>query len=124
MRNHERIQAPVPGRRLWLCRGGFERYLHEELMREKLNPRTLSDGAVECDDSTFIPVFGRCSFRVTAELEPKGTVEVWAVDGRAVQGIEAPPRETGPARLVLCAYGEGAVVSGGHPIGAPQRLRW
>src|SRR4051812_6658168 len=72
--------SPRPGRWLWTCRAGFEDFLCHELGRNGLKPRPLGAGAVECDRSDFVPVFGRAGFRVTEQLGTRGKVEGWTLD--------------------------------------------
>jgi 23S rRNA (cytidine2498-2'-O)-methyltransferase len=115
------MRKPRISRYVFLCRAGFETFLHQELVRRGLKPSQLGPGAVECEPTDFIPVFGRAGFRVIAALPPAGSVEAWAADGVAT--VDPPPLATGPERLVVCALAEDLMVFGDRPTAPPRRMR-
>lgn len=116
------MRKPRNSRYVFLCRAGFETFLHQELRRAGLDPSELGPGAVECEPGDFIPVFGRAGFRVIEQLPAKGTVETWAADGVPTPG-PPPPLEPGAERFVVCALAPGAVVFGDQPTAAPRRMK-
>lgn len=87
-------RAPGVGRWLWTCRAGFERYLHEELVWGKRNPKILGAALVESDPPKgLLPAFARTGFRVTgihlpgeADLAPRIAAE-WVATGATVRGV-------------------------------------
>lgn len=116
------MRKPGINRYVFLCRRGFETFLHQELAHAKLKPSELGPGAVECEPSEITPVFGRAGFRVVDKPGPKGTLEVWAADGVPMPA-DPPPLEPGPERFVLCALAPDAVVYGDRPTPAPRRMK-
>jgi 23S rRNA (cytidine2498-2'-O)-methyltransferase len=116
------MRKPRNSRFVFLCRRGFETFLHQELARAGLKPSELGPGAVECEPSDFIPVFGRAGFRAVEAPGPNGTLEVWAADG-VPQPAPPTPLEPGPGRFVLCALAPGVTVFGDRPTAAPRRMR-
>ncbi len=116
------MRNPRIARFVFLCRRGFETFLHVELRRAGLEPSDLGPGAVECEPGDFIPVFGRAGFRVMNGPPTRGTVEVWAADGVPLPQAP-PPVQEGPQRFVLCALSADVVVWGDRPTAAPRRMR-
>src|SRR4051812_45722072 len=96
------MRKPRISRYVFLCRTGFEAFLHQELARAGLKPSPLGPGSVECEPGDFIPVFGRAGFRVVEGPGPTGTLEAWAADAVALPALPAP-LEKGPQRYVVCA---------------------
>ncbi len=116
------MRKPRTHRYLYLCRPGFETFLHQELTRAKLKPELVGAGAVECEPSELVPVFGRAGFRVIEAPGPKGTLEAWAPDGQKLPDA-LPSLEPGPERFVACALDRDLVVFGDRPTAAPKRMR-
>ncbi|MBK7864133.1 MAG: 23S rRNA (cytidine(2498)-2'-O)-methyltransferase RlmM [Archangiaceae bacterium] len=115
------MRKPQISRFVFLCRRDFETYLHQELAHAKLKPAELGPGAVECEMSDFIPVYGRAGFRVIEKLPAAGTLEAWAADGLPLPQLpELPP---GPGRWVVCNLGEGVTVLGDRLTAAPRRMK-
>jgi 23S rRNA (cytidine2498-2'-O)-methyltransferase len=116
------MRKPRISRFVFLCRAGFETFLHQELARAGLKPTELGPQAVECEPADFIPVFGRAGFRVIEAPGPRGSLEAWAADGVALpEGL--PQLEPGPDRFVACALARDLTVFGDRPTPAPRRMR-
>jgi len=116
------VRKPRTLRYVFLCRPGFETFLHQELQRARLKPELLGPGAVECEPTALAPVFGRSGFRTVDALGPRGTVEAWAADGQKLPQA-LPALEPGPERFVVCALSDGVTVLGDRPTERPKRMR-